>query len=154
MFQLDLQGFDDLRKAIDDLKDSIGEKILQDIANKAAKDIIVPDLKQSIPTNESSTKKSKNQLANNIKVFKRGLGVRVGFDRKKAYYLGWLERGTRTRQTKGRGRYKRGVNRGAISKRPFVGPSFERSVPRVVDYMNKNIIDLATRSLNKRLKSL
>lgn len=154
MLQLDLKGFDDLLKAIDDLKESVGQKVLQDIANKVAKDIIVDDLKRSVPTNESSTKKSKNQLANNIRIIKQTQGVRVGFDKRKSYYVKWLEKGTRNRQLKGKGKYRSGVNRGRIGARPFIRPSFERSVPRVIDYLNNNIAQIAKRALTRRLKML
>ncbi len=155
-FDLNLEGLKELNQALSQLPNDVNEQIVKDLNRKAA-NIAAQVLREETPDSTSSTRRSKDKLSNAVKVVssKTKTGFSVGYDKRKGYPVVWLQGGTRVRSIKGKGhRYRKSANRGKVNARPFVQGSFEKAIPKVLDFMQVNYLKTINQSIKKHLSRL
>jgi HK97 gp10 family phage protein len=151
-FKLDLKGIDAVTKILKTLPQDLRDNVLYDI-NRAAAKIVKEKLTLAAPDDANETN-SKNKIENNVAITK-GRGsrtlVQTGI-KKRAFHARFLEFGTRVRKTKGKGKYKRPANRGAVTPRPFIRRAHERATPKVLKYVSSNYLKVINRSIKRFAK--
>jgi HK97 gp10 family phage protein len=151
--KFEIKGIEEANKMLSQLPKSISNRVLYDINKNAAK-IVKKELEESAP-DSNSDKKSKNKIASNviIKKSETGTGVNVGFA-KKTFWVLFQEFGTVVRSLSGKGKYKKGTNRGKIERKPFVQVAHNRVYPRVVDFFVNNYLKIVNQSLKRQSRKL
>lgn len=150
--KFEIEGLEEVKKMLRTLPQQVNDKIIYDI-NRQAANIVKKELEDSAPDSNTS-KKSKNKIANSIVIAKqRGSksGVNIGF-KKRVWYVTLMERGTKVRTLKGKGKYKKGTNRGKITRKPFVSQAHQRAFPKAVQYFTDNFLKIVNRSIKKQLR--
>lgn len=91
--------------------------------------------------------KDTDKLANSISAVKTPFGTAqslgqnlVGPVLRKGGYKGhWIERGTKERTLKGRGKYRKGTRRGRVTAHPFMEPAFQQTKTEVLEGVRDQI---------------
>lgn len=148
-----LHGVNEIKKALDQLGKDINDRVTYDL-NKAASRIAVAEMKQAVP-DSNSTKTAADKVENNIviKKSKSKTGTLVGFTNR-VFYVMFQEFGTKVRKTKGRGKYKQGVNRGRMPRNPWVQKAHQTAFPKVVEFFQTNYAKIVNRSLKSQLRKI
>jgi HK97 gp10 family phage protein len=148
-FKFEIKGINEVRKMLSSLPQEVNDKILFDI-NKAAARIVKKQLEEDAPDSNSDKKNADKVSANVvIKKSKSKTGVNIGFKRK-VWYTTLIERGTRVRKTLGKGKYRKGANRGKMTRKPFIAQAHQKAAPAVVNYFTTNYLKLVNRSLKRQ----
>ncbi|MBS1949850.1 MAG: hypothetical protein OJF59_002520 [Cytophagales bacterium] len=149
---LNLQGVDEVITALDQLGKDLELKIIQDVIMKSAL-IAKKDLEQSAPDGNDN-KPNADKLRNSVRAVKNDkAGASVGFSPRAAYIARFNEFGTKVREVgkKKDGKYKSG-NRGSMPRHPFILDSHNRSIPKIIDFLNDNFLKLINNSLKKNMR--
>lgn len=151
--KFEILGIKEVQKMLADIPKEFSDKIQFDL-NKAAGKIVEKELQQSVPVGNND-KSSKNKAENNTLVTKSDSksGVYVGFN-KRAWYVKLIERGTKVRQTKGRGKYKKKANRGTVNRKPFIEAAYDRAAPKAVKYLSDNYLKLLNKAIRKQVRKV
>lgn len=153
-FSYAIEGLDVVQKMLKTLPQTVQDKTLYNVFRSAA-NIVKQEIEQAAPDGDNS-KKSKNKIANNIIVKKdkrSSTGVLIGFH-KRAFAARFFIKGTKVRQTKGKGKYKAGANRGEMQRNDFLTPAHTRATPKVIEYVSKNYLSIVNRSLKAQARRL
>jgi HK97 gp10 family phage protein len=151
MIKFKIIGLEEVKKALRELPRSINERIQLDVNRKAG--LIVKKEMQETAPEGNNTKKSRNKASQNIliKRSKSKSGIFVGISRA-IFYMAFRELGTKVRSLLGRGKYRKGTNRGRMTPKKWIEPAHRSALPKVVDFMNKNYLKIINNSLKKQLR--
>lgn len=149
-----IEGIAQAKKILDMLPKVANDKIIYDI-NRAGANIVKKELQANAPDGDNDSKSSDKIQANIVvqKNREHRNAVSIGFA-KKVFYVRFIEFGTKIRETLGRGRYKKGANRGAVQAKPFIKQSHETAAPKVIDFFQTNFLKLVNKSLKRQIKRL
>ena len=153
-FSFDIQGLDQVKRALSQLPKEVNDKILYDLHLGAAR-IVKSDIQSATPEGNNTKKASQKARANVIVKRQRRstTGVNIGYSTR-AFHIGFIEFGTKLRVLKGQGKYRKGTKRGKITARPFIGAAHDRAFPKALQYVSTNYLKLVNRSLKKQLRGL
>jgi HK97 gp10 family phage protein len=140
-----IEGIDEVIAALEQLSKGVGERALSDVFREAAK-IVKEDLKANAP----ARRLKKNKV---IPIRARRGAVTVGYS-KAGYIARFYERGTKSRKLLGRGKYKKGTNRGVFRSRPFVERTFKAALPKIESLIMNQTKKIMSRSLERYSKRL
>jgi HK97 gp10 family phage protein len=148
-FKFSIEGIEEVKKMLEGIPKEITDKIQFDL-NRAAAKIVEAELKASVPDGVSD-KASADKAENNTMIARSNTksGVYVGFS-KRAWYVKLIERGTKVRQTLGKGKYIKGANRGSIERKPFIEAAYLRAAPVAVEYLSTNYLKLVEKAIKKQ----
>lgn len=137
---IEIIGLDEILKAFEQLPKGVGERALTDVFKEALKPVR-EDLKRNAPA-----KRLKKNKVIPIKA-RRGI-VSVGYS-KGGFLARFYERGTKSRKLLGRGKYKKGTNRGVFRSKPFVERTFQSSIPSIQQFIINQTQKIIQRSLQR-----
>jgi HK97 gp10 family phage protein len=153
-FNLELKGHKEAIAALRQLPKDVNDRIMYNIHRSAAGP--VKRIIESATPSGNNDKKSKSKAESNVVIAKEQgskVGVNVGY-KKRAFYISFVDQGTRQRKVRGRrGKYKN-ANRGRISPRHFVSRAHDSAVPRANQYLKENYLKTINRSLRRMLKTV
>ena len=153
--KFEIVGLQDVLKALETLPEDLSDKALLEINKKVAL-IAKQEVEASVPSGDND-KKAESKIENNV-IVTRGnksdkTSVYVAI-RNKAFHARFYEKGTASRSTKGKGKYRKGANRGVMPKKPFMEPAYQRAFPKMTEYFANNVRTLLTRSVTRMQKRL
>jgi HK97 gp10 family phage protein len=149
-----IQGLEQVKSMLRTLPQEINAKLMRDLHRSAAR-VVKTEIASSVPESNSD-KRSADKMVNNVGIENAKdskTGVNVGFKRR-VWYSMLIERGTRLRTTKGKGRYKKKAVRGRIKPHPFLSRAHQSAVPKAVEYLANNYLRIINRSIKKQLRGL
>lgn len=136
---VEIEGVDEIKKALSQLTIEIQNRALMEVyveaANIAKKNLL------------SSARHSRLKKSKTVSVNRKKDHVKVGYN-KYGHIARFLEKGTKNRQTKA------GANRGRVSPQPFILRSFKNSLPQVEKYIADNTIAAMQRFFERYSKRL
>jgi HK97 gp10 family phage protein len=149
---VEILGLEEIKKALAAIPKELTDKVLLEINKNVAK-IAQQELQGAAPAGDN-TKKAANKIENNViiargKSSKNSVVVSIG---RRAFHARYYEKGTGARATKGRGKYRKGANRGSMGKRPFIAPSYVKSYPKMIEYFSANVGKILSRTLTRLQK--
>ena len=138
----ELTGINEVLDALDSLSEKKIMNIVKAIQRKVLKDIVITPLRAAIPYSQFAKKSIR------IVPDKRDYTADYAGPTSDAYWLRWVERGTKQRTTKA------GVNRGAITPRPIIIPFIESTPEKIVEFFNKDFGQAVSDELQKRISKI
>lgn len=145
--KIDIDGIDEVLQALDELPAKVSQKFLYEANRKVLTQFLKPQLLAALPYSMATKKGITVTKARGTKT-----GVYIGVSTN-AFWLRFLEKGTKDRQTLGKGKIKRGVSRGRIDPpAPHVISTIEASVNGVLETVSKDYSNFIVEALAKRLK--
>lgn len=142
---IEIIGLDEIKKAFEQLPKGVGERALIDVFKESLKPVR-EDLKSNAPA-----KRLKKNKVIPIRA-KRGI-VSVGYS-KAGFIARFYEKGTKSRKLLGRGKYRKGTNRGVFRSRPFVERTFQSSIPSIQQFIINQTKKIMQRSIERYSKRL
>jgi HK97 gp10 family phage protein len=164
-----IEGLREVQDALRKLPTKVKGKVLRNVNRKQAHEVkksiiaAAPENKKSSKIsfkrmkagkNKGKLRTQKNSIKHNVKVNNdrtNTSGVLVGVTNR-AYHARFIEKGTKRRVTRGRGKYRAGASRGSMTKRPFIEPTIDHKVPGIINKINNEYGDLVAKFLRKELR--
>lgn len=147
----EIEGFNDLMKAIDELPNTLQTKIVRTVLYKAAKKFIVNNLRSAVSYSNKLKKSIRVVNMRNDKLAVKA-GVIISRDPENKIPAGviirFVDGGTVQRTT------KRGYNRGAIRARNEVEPVINQNLQPMSDYITDEFANEINNELDKRLRKI
>jgi len=136
--KLEIQNWKEIYHALDQMEDRLREQIIRNVHKSVARQTIVKDMKAALPYS-SETKKGIG--IKNVRGNKNAVWIGAMSD---AYYLRFLEFGTKERETRARSRIKRKRsggktstrNRGRIRANPILTRMVDGSIEQYILLLN------------------
>lgn len=140
-----IEGIEEIQLALEQLSKGVSERAIQEVFKEAAK-IAREDLKSNAP----ARRLRKNKV---IPIRARRGAVTVGYS-KAGFIARFYEKGTKQRKLLGRGKYRKGTNRGVFRSRPFVERTFNAAIPKIENLIMNQTKKIMIRSLERYSKRL
>ena len=132
-------GLKELRSTLKDIeKQALQKGALRSVMRAAAKETVLPALREQAPGNTAKAFKIKSS-----KGLKGGVGVDVGPTTDK-FYLKFYEFGTKQRKRKS------GGSTGKQEARPFIERTHKQEAPKIIQYIVENYQDMVNKYLQGR----
>jgi len=136
--KIDIEGWQEIYKALDQMDDQLRETIIRNVHKSVARQTIVKDMKAAIPY---SNETKKGIGVKNVRGNKNAIWIGAMSD---AWYLRFLEFGTKERKTRAKSRvkYKRSggktptYNRGRIRANPIITRMVDGSIEQYITLLN------------------
>lgn len=152
--KLQIKGLKEIEKMLKQLPKDINDRVQYDLNRKVAA-IAKKQMEMDAPEGNNN-KKAKDKTRSNITIAKaRGKGNRSGVwvgVKKRVWYSTLIDRGTKVRSTKGKGRYKKKANRGSIGSRPWIEQAHNKAMPSMINFINNSYAKVVNQSLKKQVK--
>jgi HK97 gp10 family phage protein len=135
--KISVSGVKEIDRVLKGLPRQLQDRVLAAAHRDAAKPL-VNAMKAGAP-------KGSGTIAKNIgtsKVPKRSAAVLGETDvgpKKRGYVARFVERGTKARVLKGKGKYPRGTGRGKINAKPFLEPAFNATKEAVINGISESV---------------
>ena len=149
-----LDGTKELFESMDALSSSEVNKLIKNAERKALDLYIIKTIKSALPYSQK-TKKEIRIVAAKGKA--PGFFAGAALD---AYYLRFVEYGTKVRQLKRAKKYiprldnKGGENKGQITANPIIGKTINDNIENVISFFNKDFGEHLALTMEKKLKRI
>jgi len=157
---LNITGIKEIDDCLKQMPIKLTDKVLQNAGAKAAKPLVT---REQLSAPEGPT----GNLVDSIGVVKgsfnqigrgqREVGVVTVGPRRRGRYKGFhahfVEYGTKRRETKGKGKYKAGADRGVMPKKPFVEPAFNATKGQILNLYKQEVAKSLYSTMKRTLKN-
>lgn len=137
-----IEGAKEIAEILNKLPLQVQASVLKSVNREGAK-IVLDEMKKSAPVGDDRIFKSIKIRSDKENV----TGVTVG-PGKKAFWARFIEYGTAKRSNDA------GANRGSISPKPFIRPSIDRTIDKVIKHVAGNYAELVDKYLSKQVKRI
>jgi|SRR5579859_6771431 len=150
--KFDIEGIKELNELLTQLPTKVTKNITKGVNFKAA-GLAIKVMEEAAPTGSASVK-AKEKIKNNILAkSSEGDSVLVGLSRK-VFFGTFLSSGTKDRVTKINGFYKKPKSTGKIIGTDWIPKAHQQAFPQIIDYLNKNYLQLIEDSIQRVMKKL